>query len=83
MKFVCFEKEGLDEEVKDIQDRREFAFYHAFERMIPVWWQQFFEKNLKIPLVDKFGFYDCYQFHGFIIKKNSWGINQRRFMVLT
>jgi len=55
MKFVCFEKERQDEEVKDIQDRREFAFYHAFERMIPVWWQQFFETNLKIPLKDKFG----------------------------
>lgn len=85
MRFVCFETEQAKEEGKenDASERREFAFFHAFERMIPLWWQEFFEKNLKIPLKDPNGFQDCYQFHAFIIKKNTWGMNQRRFMVLT
>jgi hypothetical protein len=79
MRFVCFEEESLlkditKEEVKFSQ-KKEFAFFHAFQRMIPLWWQIFFEKGLKIPKKDANGFQDCYQFHAFIIKKNTWGIN--------
>jgi hypothetical protein len=29
------------------------------------------------------GLEDCYQFHGFVLKKNTWKMLQRRFMVLT
>lgn len=72
-----------EEEKKDTSQKKEFAFCHVFERMIPLWWQEFFEANLKITGTNASGFQDCYQFHAFIIKKNTWGMNQRRFMVLT
>lgn len=59
---------------------------HVFERMLQVYWQEFFEKNLGIQgmiKVDEAPFEDCYQYHAFVLKKNSYFMMQRRFMVLT
>lgn len=55
LKFTCkeekvpgsnseeFKSEGIEK-----SETKEFAFIHMFERMLPVFWQQFFEKNLEI-----------------------------------
>jgi hypothetical protein len=46
----------------------------------------FFEQQLQISgktKLDGFDFEDCYQFHGFVLKKNTYFMMQRRFMVLT
>lgn len=67
-------------------ETKEFAFIHIFERMLPVFWQKFFEENLKIQgitKVDGIDIEDCYQYHAFVLKKNSYFMMQRRFMVLT
>ena len=70
------------EQIKSFE-KKEFAFVHVLERRLSVFWQEFFETQLNIKGVDRYKFEDCYQFHGFIIKKNSWRMYQRRFMVLT
>lgn len=92
LKFTCEEgkeiedlEESKDEGVKKAETK-EFAFIHIFERMLPVYWQKFFEENLKIEGlsdVDGIPIEDCYQYHAFVLKKNSYFMMQRRFMVLT
>ena len=58
--------------------------------MIPIFWQKFWEEKLNINdeieiKVDdqSVKIKDCYQFHAFILKKNSYYMTQRRFMVLS
>ena len=44
-----------------------FIMTHLIERQLPVRWQAFFEMELKITQPD------CYQYHCFVVKKNSYG----------
>jgi len=88
IKFVCLE--DSEDDVGDTNqlsvktsEKKEFAFVHIIERMLQIFWHQFFEKKLGISGKGPDGLEDCYQFHGFILKKNSWKMLQRRFMVLT
>ena len=44
-----------------------FITNHLIEKQLPLKWQAFFEKELNILKPD------CYQFHSFITKWNTWG----------
>ena len=55
----------------------EFSILYLIERQLPIYWQRFFEANLKIKGSE------FYQFHAFIVKRNTYFFNQRRFLVLT
>ena len=55
----------------------EFSVIYLIQRMLPVYWQNFFEQHLKL----KEG--DYYQCHAFIVKRNTYFFNQRRFIVLS
>ena len=44
---------------------------------MPTYWQNFFEANCNLHRTD------CYQAHAFIVKRNTYFMNQRRFFVLT
>lgn len=88
LRFICEEHAIEEKNKKEFakSETKEFAFLHIFERMLPLFWQQFFEKNLQIEgktKLDGFDFEDCYQFHAFVLKKNTYFMIQRRFMVLT
>lgn len=89
IKFSCDEEKPPNQDDQYMQKKsetKEFAFVHVFERMLQVYWQEFFEKNLGIQgkvKVDEAPFEDCYQYHAFVLKKNSYFMMQRRFMVLT
>lgn len=59
LKFTCEEEVAPKEQSEEVKtegalegikraETKEFAFIHIFERMLPVFWQQFFEKNLNI-----------------------------------
>jgi hypothetical protein len=52
---------------------------HCIHKLIPGYWQEFFEKNLGI--LDDTN--DCYQFHAFVLKQNRFYQWQRRFIVFS
>lgn len=59
--FECEEDElePSQEETKS-SETKEFAFIHTFERMLPVFWQKFFEEKLEIKGMSPDGTEDCY-----------------------
>lgn len=71
--FVCDEdlSNASQEETKS-SETKEFAFIHTFQRMLPMFWQKFFEEKLEIKGLSPDGTEDCYQFHAFVLKKNKF-----------
>ena len=55
----------------------EFSVMQMIQRQLPIYWQKFFEDNLN--LADS----DVYQMHAFIIKRNRYFFNKKRFIVVT
>lgn len=66
----------------------EFNITYCIERQMNIEWQKKLEEQLgMLPThkIDKTNFDqdDCYQFHGYVKKKNRWTFYDNRFIVLT
>lgn len=59
------------------KDESFFVLTHLIEKYLPLRWQAFFEQALSITEPD------CYQFHCYLLKKNSYGWIQPRFFVIS
>lgn len=59
--------------IEMIKQQDFFIANHLIDKQIPIYWQKFFEKELKIVAPD------CYQYHCFLTKWNAWNIAQPRF----
>lgn len=47
----------------------EFSILYLIQRMLPLYWWNFFEENMKIDPTD------CYQCHAFVVKRNTYFFN--------
>ena len=47
----------------------EFSVTYLIQRQLPIYWQEFFEQNLNLQSSD------CYQFHAFVVKRNTYFFN--------
>lgn len=70
-------KESAQTEVQAVQrhETKGFAIIHVFERMMPRFWQMFFEQNLNIKgkcMIGDIEYEDIYQYHAFVLKKNRF-----------
>lgn len=77
---------GMQEGAK--QKPLEFNILYLIERQLPIIWQRVLEAHLGMSPTSQqklcnYDEDDCYQFHGYVKKKNRWTFYDNRFIVLT